>query len=103
MSDPIFLANPTPFLAGIRCPSVTRSTISKGNGEFLLNASRQAIVRSNFSRKYWTREFLTHVCSGALTTGIMSVSRVVMFLNTESRQSDCSLNMGTTSTFEKIA
>ena len=103
MSDPIFLANPTPSLGGIRCPSVTRSTISKGNGELRLNASRQAIVRSIFSGKYWTRESLTYVCSGALTTGIMSVSLVVMFLNMEFRQSDCSSNIGTTRTLEKIA
>ena len=103
MSDPIFLANPTPSLGGIRCPSVTRSTISKGSGELRLKSSRQAIVRSIFSPKYWACDFLTFVCSGALTTGIMRVSPVVIFLNTELRQSDCSSNIGTTSTFEKTA
>jgi hypothetical protein len=101
MSDPIFLANPTPSLGGIRCPSVARSTISKGNDELRLKSSKHAIVRSIFSSREWTWDPLTFVCSGALTTGITRVSPVVMFLNTEFRQSDCSSNIGTTSTFEK--
>ena len=103
MSDPIFLANPTPSLGGIRCPSVIRSTISKGNDELRLKSSRQAIVRSIFSVRDWTLDPLTFFCSGALTTGITRLSHVVMFLNTEFRQSDCSSNIGTTSTSEKTA
>ena len=103
MSDPIFLANPTPSLGGIRCPSLTRSTINKGNDELRLKTSKQAIVRSIFSFRDWNLDPLTFVCSGALTTGIMRVSPVVMFLNTELRQSGCSSNMGITSTFEKTA
>ena len=103
MSDPIFLANPTPSLGGIRRPSVTRSTISKGNDELRLKSSRQAIVRPIFSVRDWTLDPLTFFCSGALTTGITRLSHVVMFLNTEFRQSDCSSNIGTTSTFEKTA
>ena len=103
MSDPIFLANPTPSLGGICCPSVTRFTISKGNDELRLKSSKQAIVRSIFSFRDWALDPLTFVCSGALTTGIMRVSPVAMFLNTELRQSDFSSNIGTTSTFEKTA
>jgi hypothetical protein len=103
MSDPIFLANPTPSSAGIRFPSVTRSTISKGNDVLRLKFSRQAIVRSIFSLIDWILDPLAFVCSGAFTTGIMRVSPFVMFLNTEFRQLDCSSNIGTTSTFEKTA
>ena len=103
MSDPIFLANPTPSLGGIRLPSVTRSTINKGNDELRLRSSRQASVRSILSPKDSNSDPVTFVCSGALTIGIIRVSSVVMFLNTELRQSDFSSNMGTTSTFEKAA
>ena len=103
MSDPIFLANPTPALGGIRRPSVTRSTISRGNDELRLRPSRQASVRSIFSPKDLNNDPPTYVCSGALTTGIMRVSSVVMFLSSELRQSGFSSNIGITSTFEKTA
>ena len=103
MSDPIFLANPTPSLGGIRLPSVTRSIINKGNDELRLKSSKQASVCSIFSSKDWTDDSLLFFCSGALNTGIMRVSSVVMFLSTELRQSDFSSNIGTTSTFEKTA